>query len=343
MRENLPSVEKLPRWSLPPPEQRSSAPSSCSKSFRSASTSSEGERDPDPRQQTLRSTIEWSYDLLAPEEQALFARLAVFSGGCTYETAEEIADADPDTLQSLLDKSLLRKRDSQRGPRYWMLETIREYAAEKLETSGEAEQLARRHLALYVALAKDVDERGKVGEYDVERIEEERENFRRALDTALALEPEQALDLAGRLGLYWNRRGQFREGRQRLTAALAAAPAAQPLARVRALSEAGNLALWQLDVDAAEQLGREALALARQHGDRSGTAYALNLLGMVASSRDDHGAAAERYEESLAEYEAVGDDAGRLVPLQNLASNALSRKDYQRAVSLLRRENRDYP
>ena len=100
-----------------------------------------GERDADPRQQTLRATIEWSYDLLSDDEQRLFARLAVFAGGCTYEAAEEIAGADPDTLQSLLDKSLVRKRDSKLGPRYWMLETIREYAAERLEESGEADEL----------------------------------------------------------------------------------------------------------------------------------------------------------------------------------------------------------
>ena len=92
-----------------------------------------GDRDADPRQQTLRATIEWSYDLLSEEEQALFARLSVFAGGCTYEAAEQIADADPDTLQSLLDKSLVRKRESEAEPRYWMLETIREYAAERLE------------------------------------------------------------------------------------------------------------------------------------------------------------------------------------------------------------------
>jgi len=292
-----------------------------------------GERDTDPRQQTLRATIEWSFELLPPEEQALFTRLAVFSGGCTYEAAEEIADADPDILQSLLDKSLLRKRDAPLGRRYWMLETIGEYAAEKLEASGDAERLARRHLAFYVALATDVDERGKVGEYDVDRIEEERENFRRALDTALTLEPEQALDLAGRLGLYWNRRGQWREGRQWLEAALAAAPAAEPLARIRALGEAGNLALWQSDVDAAEQLGREALALAREHDDRRGAAYALNLLGMIAG---DPSTAVELYEESIAEYEAAGDEAGRSVPLQNLAAKALETKDFQRAISLLR-------
>ena len=194
-----------------------------------------GSRDADPRQQTLRATIEWSYDLLSDDEKRLFRRLAVFSGGCAYEAAEEIAEADPDTLQSLLDKSLVRKRDSSLGPRYWMLETIREYARGKLEESAEAERLARRHLAYFLALAEDVDERRKVGEYELGRLDEERDNLRTAFDTALALEPEQALDLAGRLALYWNPRGHYSEGRQRLAAALAAAPAAPPVARVRAL------------------------------------------------------------------------------------------------------------
>src|SRR5207344_1426342 len=96
------------------------------------------ERDADPRQQTLRATIEWSFDLLTDEERELFARLSVFAGGCSYEAAQEIAGADPDTLQSLLDKSLLRKRESDLGPRYWMLETILEYARGKLEESAEA-------------------------------------------------------------------------------------------------------------------------------------------------------------------------------------------------------------
>ena len=88
-----------------------------------------GDRDADPRQQTLRATIEWSHSLLSEEEQALFARLAVFVSGCTYEAAEEVAGADPDTLESLLDKSLLRKTAADGQPRYWMLETIREHAA----------------------------------------------------------------------------------------------------------------------------------------------------------------------------------------------------------------------
>jgi predicted ATPase len=294
-----------------------------------------GSRDADPRQQTLRATIEWSYDLLSDDEKRLFRRLAVFSGGCAYEAAEEIAEADPDTLQSLLDKSLVRKRDSSLGSRYWMLETIREYASGKLEESAEAERLARRHLAYYLALAEDVDERRKAGEYELGRLEEERDNLRSAFDTALALEPEQALDLAGRLALYWNPRGHYSEGRQRLAAALAAAPAAPPLVRGRALTEAGYLAFWQADLDEAEQLGREALALAREHGDRSGSAYALVLLGGTIGVGDLI-AAIEYYEEALAEYEAAGDEAGRLGLLQDLASNAVERGDYQRAISLLR-------
>ena len=113
-----------------------------------------GERDADPRQQTLRATIEWSYDLLSEGEQRLFRRLSVFAGGCSYEAAEEVAGADPDTLQSLLDKSLLRKRQAHFGPRYWMLETIREYAAELLAETGDLASLRDRHLAFYLAAGR---------------------------------------------------------------------------------------------------------------------------------------------------------------------------------------------
>jgi predicted ATPase len=291
-----------------------------------------GGRDADARQQTLRTTIAWSYELLSEEEQRVFRALSGFAGGWRLEAAEEVAETDVDTLQSLVEKSLVRFTNE----RYWMLETIREFAREQLQDDGEAERIAQRHLAYYLAFAEDVDKRRKVGDYELERIEQERDNLRSAFDTALALDPEQALELAGRLGLYWNRRGQYREGRQRLAAALAAAPAARATARARALGEAGNLALWQADLDAAEQLGREALALAREHGDRSGSGYALNLLGMIATQRDIDGAGVALYEESLAEYEAAGDEAGRLTPLQNLAANALARGDNERAISLLR-------
>ena len=112
-----------------------------------------GGRDTDPRQQTLRAAIEWSYELLTREEQQLFARLSVFAGGCTLEAAEEVADADLDSLQSLVEKSLLRFTTG----RYWMLETIREYAAERLEKAGENEGYEERHAAFFLALAERLE------------------------------------------------------------------------------------------------------------------------------------------------------------------------------------------
>ncbi|MGH3127485.1 MAG: ATP-binding protein, partial [Gaiellaceae bacterium] len=148
-----------------------------------------GERDADPRQQTLRATVEWSYDLLLEEEQRLFARLAVFAGGCAYEAAEEVAGADPDTLQSLLDKSLVRKRDSKTGARYWMLETIREYAAERLEASGEAGELRQRHAAYFLDLAEQAEPYLATGGKWLDRLDVEVDNLRSALDLATATEP----------------------------------------------------------------------------------------------------------------------------------------------------------
>ncbi len=112
-----------------------------------------GGRDADPRQQTLRAAIDWSFELLAAEEQRVFCALSVFAGGCTFEAAEAVVDADPDTLQSLLDKSLLRRRDTELEPRYWMLETIRSYAAEKLDLRDDAYDYHLRHAEWICELA----------------------------------------------------------------------------------------------------------------------------------------------------------------------------------------------
>ena len=116
-----------------------------------------GGRDADPRQQTLDATIRWSFDLLGPEERRLFARLAVFAGGCAYEAAEAVCLADADTLQSLIDKSLVRSRETTGGERYWMLETIREFASTELEASDEGDDLRQRHAEFFTALAERAD------------------------------------------------------------------------------------------------------------------------------------------------------------------------------------------
>jgi predicted ATPase/class 3 adenylate cyclase len=183
-----------------------------------------GERGADPRQQTLRATIAWSYDLLAEDERQLFRRLAVFSGGCTYEAAEEVAEADPDTLQSLLDKSLLRKRDSKIGPRYWMLETIREYAVEQLEASGEAEETRRRHADWFLALADE----GTLVIMDaawVDRVDAEVDNVRAALDLVAAMgDTRRVLHATASLRDFWFTRGYIAEGHTRIENALAADP-----------------------------------------------------------------------------------------------------------------------
>ena len=225
-----------------------------------------GERDADPRQQTLRATIEWSHDLLSAAEQRLFVRLAVFSGGCTYEAAEEIAGADPDTLQSLLDKSLLRKRDSKIGPRYWMLETIREYAGERLEASGEAEELRRRHAAHFLDLAEEAEPHLVTGGKELDRLDVELDNLRRALDFATETEPRRALRAATALDDFWFMRGHNSEGRARLESALAADP--EPTAaRCRALIAASKASVASGDTVTASAQVAEALDLSSALGD----------------------------------------------------------------------------
>jgi len=225
-----------------------------------------GERDADPRQQTLRATIEWSYDLLSDEEQTLFARLSVFAGGCTYEAAEEIAGADPDTLESLLDKSLVRKRDSKLGPRYWMLETIREYAAERLEASGEANELRRRHATHFLDLADE----GTFILMDaswVDRVDAEVDNVRSALDFADATgQSQRVLSASASLRDFWFTRGYIAEGQTRLEDALAADP--EPTAaRCSALIAASSAAVVAGDLPSARQHLDQALALADSFGD----------------------------------------------------------------------------
>ena len=143
----------------------------------------EGGRDAEPRQATLRATIEWSYELLAPEEQGLFARLAVFTGGCTLEAVEEVCDADLDTLQSLVEKSLVRRT----GDRFWMLETIREHSSERLAESGEEQGKRQAHAACYLALAEESRRRLRGPEQAVwlARMIVEEQNLRAALSWAV--------------------------------------------------------------------------------------------------------------------------------------------------------------
>jgi predicted ATPase/class 3 adenylate cyclase len=274
-----------------------------------------GARDADPRQRTLRATIEWSYELLAAEEQRLFRCLAVFAGGCTYEAAEEVCGADPDTLQSLLDKSLLRRRDSKFGSWYWMLETIREFAAERLQRSGAAMGLRRRHAEWYCELAErlislpgHVGEPGRDSAEGFERLEHENDNIRSALSWAwVADEDELGLRLGAACFKCWIEGARFRDALAWLGVASARIPRAPPRVQLQALKVAGLTAFFVLtDTEQAERYWARARAVAEQLGEPDEIVWIESRRAGVAWERGDLELASELHEANLAQARASG-------------------------------------
>jgi predicted ATPase len=260
-----------------------------------------GGRDADPRQQTLRATIEWSYDLLSPDEQLLFARLAVFRGGCTLAAAEEVAEADLDVLQSLVDKSLVRVTDE----RFWMLETIREYAAERLHESGEAGAVARRHAEHFLALAEAAEPNlfADTGTW-TGRLVPEHDNIRAALDwLADSGETQLALRLAGAVSVFWEMKGHIAEGRRRLEALLSAddRPTA---ARAKALYGAAAVAE---DSAIGKRRAQEAIELHEALGDMRGAAISRLELALVHTNDGEWARARDLLDESGRVLDQVGD------------------------------------
>jgi predicted ATPase/class 3 adenylate cyclase len=253
-------------------------------------------RGVDPRQQTLRATIAWSHDLLEAEEQRLFAGLSVFRGGCTLEAAEQVCDADIDVLQSLVDKSLVRVRE---GGRFWMLETIREYAAEQLEESGEAEELRRRHAQHYLVLARELEPHAAVSKDWLDRLETEHDNVRAALDHLPTQGDTQlALELAEAVWRFWKIRGHPPEAQRRF-ASLLAADETRTAARAHALNAAAGMAVETGDYAAGSRQAEEALAIHREHGDAWGIARSTYMLGYAAIESGDFETAKPRFEETV--------------------------------------------
>jgi predicted ATPase len=292
-----------------------------------------GGRDAEARQQTLRATIEWSHDLLSKEEKTLFARLAVFAGGCTLEAAEEVASADLDTLQSLVDKSLLRHTDE----RFWMLETIREYALERLEQSGEGDELRRRHAEHFLVLVEEAEPHlfsGNQGDW-LERLEADLNNLRAALDWLEAsAQTEHVLGMAGALTEFWAMKGHLDEGRHRLEGALRAdeRPTA---ARAKALIGAADLAGGTGDSATARLRAEEGLALHRRLGNAWGTAACLLLIGIAANNTQDLDRAREVLDESIRLFGQVGDQHYAMQATFTLAWTHSELGDPDRARALL--------
>jgi predicted ATPase/class 3 adenylate cyclase len=247
-----------------------------------------GTRDADERHATLRATIAWSHDLLDEPEKQLFRALAVFRGGCTLESAEAVCEADLDTLASLLDKSLLRRRTGRLGEeRYWMLETIREFAAERLEESGEADDVRRRHAHRVLAIA----EAAHLSEDDDEPFNwpvalAEREDLRAALDWAAEGDVVLGLELACALEAFWGPHAP-QEGVRRIGDLLAREVELPPLLRARALRNLAGAAHQERDWEVAVPSYEESLRLFSELDDRRGMASVRTRLAFRAGTQGD--------------------------------------------------------
>jgi predicted ATPase/class 3 adenylate cyclase len=289
-----------------------------------------GARDLPERQQTLRAAIAWSYDLLVPPERALFARLAVFAGGCTLEAAEAVCGAAGglpldllDGIDSLVQKSLLRQEEGPGGePRFTMLETIREFAQERLHELPEANGLRQAHADTLLALAENVHRDDLSEEVDLlNRLEADHANFRQAIAYYTS---QGAAGLAKRVRLvadlahFWRTHGHLAEGRRELEEAIAAEGDIPPAQCAPAIKGAALLAEAQGDLDGAERLNEQVLALLRETGDMAGVADALTGLGVIARQRGDLKTARSRHQEALDAWRRAGDAAGTAGALLDL-------------------------
>jgi non-specific serine/threonine protein kinase len=304
-----------------------------------------GSRTALPRQQTLRGTVDWSYDLLSEPERLLFARLSVFAGGFTLEAAEAVcaegAIAEDDVLDlllSLAQKSLLVAEEHDGVvARYRLLEPLRQYAGERLVERGEAAAVQTRHVGYYLALAEAAEPelRGPQQGVWLERLEREHDNLR----AALAWSREQAvgelgLRLGGALWKFWSSRGYLSEGRRWLEAVLEETGESLTRVRATALHGAGALASMQGDYGRASALFEEALALRRDLSDTGGIAGSLSNLGLVALRQGDYGRASALFEKSLALSRELEDAQGIAHSLRNLGIVALDQGLYERASAL---------
>lgn len=302
------------------------------------------------RQQTLRATIDWSYRLLAPDEQRALARLGVFAGGWTlhaaaYVLADDPRAAEPDAITAadeatvlqiliaLAGKSLVVAQTAAAEPYFTLLETIRAFALDQLAPAERA-LACRRHAAYYLAVAEEAGRHfaGADQQRWSDRLERDHDNLRAALNWGLATDPALALRIGAALWNFWSVRGHLREGRRYLEQAIAVTP--PDALRAAALYGLGNLAWLQADYPLARQALEECLALQRALGDAAGLAATLHRLGAVAGYEGDFERAATLYAESLALKRQSGDAIGIANTLNNLAIIAQEQGRIDQAADL---------
>jgi predicted ATPase/DNA-binding SARP family transcriptional activator len=296
-----------------------------------------GPRDRPDRHRTLRATIAWSHELLERGEQEVFAALGVFAGGCTPEDAEAVSSASPDDLEGLADRSLLQ-RDA---GRYSMLETIREFAVERLESGSGTDELRRRHAERFAALAQEASHvlwesvQGQNRASWLQRLEADYANLRAALAWADRSDPELALGIAVGLLEFWLSRCHFEEGLAWLDRAIAHSPDAETSLRARALHSAAFLAFGCGDAERCAAVGEESLALYRDLGDREGIGRTVHLLSQVAVELGQRDRALAYAEESLRLARELGHVRGLIVSLRELGTLTAEGGDQARANELL--------
>jgi predicted ATPase/class 3 adenylate cyclase len=301
-----------------------------------------GSRTGLPHHQTLQAAVAWSYDLLSPQERALFDRLSVFAGGFSLEAVEAVCADDPadvlDLLTRLVDKSLVATESIDHDIRYRMLDTIRHYSLERLGESGEGDAVRSRHLEWHAGLAAQA-EPALVGADQLgwlDRLELEHDNLRSGLEWARARDSrlEAGLRMAGALHRFWILRGYLREGRDWLEGLLARAQGASEATRAKAAYGASVLAFHQGDMSRAEAWGTESLQLSRALEDPLGIALALNALGIVARNRGDYERAALLLDESIALSRRFACDWPLAEALNVVGVAARRQGDYARATAL---------
>ena len=301
-----------------------------------------------PRQQTLQALMDWSYDLLKEEEKRLLRGLSVFVGSFALEAVQAICGTGVDEyeiinlLSHLVDKSLVLVEDQGQAARYRLLETIRQYAWDKLKESDEIDALRERHRDWYLTLGERA-QTGLVGEEQrwwLEYLEMEHDNLRAALEWSVRNDhdPESALRLSGAVWRFWDMRGYITEGRRWLNEGLQAAREAHGSLDsgvwAKALSAAGNLAFEQADYDRAIEFHRQALELRKQAGDKRGTAGSLGNLGVALRHKGEYAEATRLYNESLAIFRELDNTQGISTMLNSLGFVAQCQEDYGRAEEL---------
>lgn len=322
-----------------------------------------GARDLPARQQTLRSTLEWSYGLLSDSEQMLFRRMSAFLGGCTLDAAESVCNAKGDLgvevldgISALVNNSLVYSREATGEPRWAMLSTIRDYARERLEETSEADDILAEHARYFANLAEQAEPhlKGREQAQWLRRLEQEHDNLRAALRWALEpgpadeeqapRDPATALQICAGIWRFWWTHGHLREGIRWLQQALCARGPSNSMdagfvadarTRAEALRGAGLLTWDQGEYATARSLLEESLALSRQAGDQEGIANSLNNLGLVAQDQGHNAEARTFYEDSLAIRREIGDKRGISVSLNNLGKLACQQGRYAEARSLL--------